>query len=216
VTPAQARRRQPSVLAAGLGVALLALAGCGAGRYNETFRERPSQDPTNADFGSIELRNAAIAHAAKAGEDVLASFSLYSRDATNSEPDVLVSVTARGLSDQPLQLESVDGGVATPVRQVPVLPQPGTGSRLYAAMIRDLAKPLLPATYHEMTFTFARAGAQTVQVPVRIIGEVAPGATSVPSFIPDSPHPVGSSLPFDSTPTPTPAAGTPTPVSGGG
>ena len=188
------------LLAGALGLTGV-LAGCGAGRYNQNFQEKAAIDPTNVDYGAIQVRNVALSAAADAGQAAVLTFSLYSRQVQDA--DALTSITIPSLAgEQPLELLKVAGGTSTPVRQIPIPTTASPGPATYAARITSLSAPIRPSTYVETVFTFARAGAQApIDVPVRRLGD-ATGPTAVPTVIPDVPHPQPTAK----------AAGSPTPT----
>lgn len=179
--------RRAAVLLAGIALVGTGAAGCGANRYSQTFREQASIDPTNADFGPIQLRNAALVAAADKGQDVLMQFSLYGRQAATA--DTLRQITIPELSSQPLQLLTVAGGRATPVQQIAIPSTTTPGPSTYAALVSGITSAVRPATYVKAVFAFSAAGVQApLDIPVLRPGEVG-SPTTIPTVVPDVPLP---------------------------
>lgn len=201
VTPARPlpQRRVGRLAATVLALAALAavaaaLTACGSGRYNVNFSERASIDSARDTIDGVELRNVIFSSPANQGQPALLIFSLYSR--VTGDGEMLQSVSAPSLSRQPMQLQQVTApGQQQDVSAIPVRLTTSTGSQQFAATLPSVGRALPPATYVDVTFTFAKRGPQVLQVPVRTIGAAPPGSTLVPGIVPDSPHPPASGLP---------------------
>lgn len=188
------KRPRPAALLVALGTAgVLALTGCGSGRYNQNFEQRAPVGGADLLLGDLELRNAYILSPAKVGGDALVVFSLFGR--AGAAPEQLTGVTLPSVSDAPLQLLQIEDGRQVPVPGIEVDAAQTTGERLYAASARRLKADLPPATYHDAVFDFSAHGPLTLRVPVRTIGQVQPGSTVLPSGFPDEPFPARDGLP---------------------
>ena len=192
------KRPRPASLIVVLGTAgVLALTGCGSGRYNQNFEQRAPVGGADLLISDLELRNAYILSPAKVGGDALVVFSLFGR--AGAAPEQLTGITLPSASDEPLQLLQIEDGRQVPVPDIDVDAMQTTGARLYAASARGLKADLPPATYHDAVFAFSAHGPLTLRVPVRTIGQVEPGSTVLPNGFPDVPFPARDGLPGGSS-----------------
>jgi copper(I)-binding protein len=167
-------KRRSSAVAAmatcGLAVSLV-LGGCSAGQVSQSATQEPAVNGTSGKAGPIALRNVHIRAAqttdyVRPGED--AELILVVANNSADVPDKLVSITSdvgtvslSGDGDVPvngvLVIGSPDGGV-TPLEAVE--------SADAAEAPIELSKPITNGLTYDFTFTFEKAGATTVAVPI--------------------------------------------------
>ena len=155
-------RRFPAALVAVL--LPLALTACGSSRSPHVYEDRPTVDAAQASFGDLAIRNVKIT-SPEEGEEVLPTGESATATATivnqGEAPDRLISVTTEAATS----VELVDGDGATAER----IDLPGlraVGESDFAVRLVGLTQALRPGQHVEMTFTFTRAGRQTLLVPV--------------------------------------------------
>lgn len=169
VTTVRARRTTTLLAAALLP---LTLAACGVGQDPQTYRQRSTQDATNADVRELALRDVAIqppgagTKELAAGSDALASLTIVS---TAGQPDRLLSVSSPAAAS----VDLVDGtGHVLPSEQIPG--QGSIGASDFGLVLRGLSAALRPGMYVAMTFVFERNGSTTLQVPVKVYDNPLP------------------------------------------
>jgi copper(I)-binding protein len=169
VTSVRARRTTTLLAAA---VVPLALTACGVGLDPQTYRERSTQDATNATVGDLALRNVAIAPPATGqaelgiGTDAHLTLAVVS---VSSTPDRLLSVSSPAASST----ELVDSS-GRPVTTVDIPANGTAGFGDFGVVLRGLTKAMRPGRYVEVTFTFNRNGRATLQVPVKVYDTPVP------------------------------------------
>lgn len=169
-------RRTTTVLAAAL--LPLALTACGVGLDPQTYRERTTQDATNAQAGTLALRNVAIQPPAK-GEAELGVGKAAQLTLTivnpSSEKDTLTAVSTPAASSTRL----VDGSG----HDVPSVGIPAEGSAAqgdFGVVLVGLTKALRPGVYIDVTFSFATNGRIKLSVPVKLYADPVPRASFQP------------------------------------
>lgn len=172
-------RRTTKFLAAGL--LPLVLTGCGVGLDPRTYRERTSQDATNAQAGDLALRNVAIQPPAKGqaelgvGTDARLTLSIVN---PGSDKDTLTAVSTPVASSTRL----VDGS-GREVAAVEVPAQGAADEGGFSVMLVGLTKPLRPGVYIDVTFSFATNGRIKLSVPVKLYAEPVPRASFEPKQV---------------------------------
>jgi copper(I)-binding protein len=153
------RRLVPAAL-----VVAFALAGCGTGLQNQTYKERSIRDFDNLTVGSLEVRNL--------GVDAPASGSVIAADEgtavvtgsvinTGDTADALTGATSTVAASAQLQLDGADVS-ADPV------PAGSDAGTTWAVVLTGLKKDLLVGTYVDVQLTFEKAGrTETLSIPVR-------------------------------------------------
>ncbi|EIV95383.1 copper chaperone PCu(A)C [Frankia sp. QA3] len=197
-----------------VGVALLAsvigsagLASCASGNDAMTNLSRTTTNSVAGSVGPITLRNIYVAGPVSQGDSAPIVSAFFN---AGGEPDTLVSVS------------SPEAGSGQPPKSADL---PAGGGRIFTAddsapALRDVKRNLLIGSQLPITFTFAKAGSVTLDVPVE---PPAPGASGAPGEIFESP--VAATSPAQQTPatesaTPTtgatasPAAGSASPTTG--
>lgn len=158
-------RRGAVALAA---VALLgapALAACASGNDAMTNLARTTTNTANGAVGTINLRNVYVAGPASQGGDAQVISALFNG---GTQDDSLVAIS------------SPDAAGGTPGNPATLAP---AGGQIYIAngaapTLTGLKKDLPVGAATKVTFTFAKAGAVTLDVPVE---EPLPGASAQPS-----------------------------------
>jgi len=156
--------------ACGIAAAVV-LSGCGAGQVSQTATQEPSVNGTNANVGTVALRNVHLRAVQttdylQPGRDVELIFTV-----ANNSPDVddkLVSVT----SD--VGTVSLSGDTTVPAGGVLVVGQPdGQTAALEAAEASEgakatvaLSKPITNGLTYDFKFAFEKSGETTVPVPI--------------------------------------------------
>jgi copper(I)-binding protein len=176
------RRIVGAVVAAG---AVFASASCAAGQQAQTAEEHPSIDGQNATIGSIQLVGVAIQPPSSpsyaAGASVPVSLAVVNNGAT---ADTLTSVTSPSFSGWGIVSTTAVASSTVSAKGTPTRIPPGSSLRLglhnlggtdpntpQTLVMSGLAKrssPLFPGSAVKLTFTFAKAGAKTVTVPVQL------------------------------------------------
>jgi copper(I)-binding protein len=156
--------------AGGLAVALT-LAGCSAGQVAQTAMQQPAINGTGATVGNIDLRNVHLRAAqssdyVRPGDPVELLFVAANNSAADG--DRLVSITS-DVGSVALVGDAVvrPGGtlvVGTPDLQISPLDAIEGAGTAEAAVV--LTKPINNGLTYPFTFTFERAGKQTVEVPI--------------------------------------------------
>ena len=165
-----------------LAVLVPALAGCEAGLNAPTLEYHPAAVGGYATHGGITIDNAFVL-GSSTGVAVPRASVFFS--VTSQDGDRLVSISAPGTAP----LVRIDGGA---VNLPPEMPADLTGP-VPTVVLTGLSSPLTAGSAITMTFSFARAGTITMQVPV----EAHAGEYSTFS-------------PPPSIPVPTPASASPT------
>jgi copper(I)-binding protein len=168
------RTRIPAMtagLAAGGLAVVVTLAGCSAGQVAQTAMQQPAINGTGAAVGNIELRNVHLRAAqssdyVRPGDPVELLFVAANDSA--AEGDRLVSITS-DVGSVALVGDAVvkPGGtlvVGTPDLQTSPLDAIEGAGTAEAAVV--LTKPISNGLTYPFTFTFERAGQQTVEVPI--------------------------------------------------
>lgn len=162
----------------GLAVtAALLASACAAGQQAQTADEKPTLDATNADVGDMALRAIAVEAPTKIsykpGDDAPISIVLVNN---GSKPDTLTSISSSQASGW-----STSGGAASQ-HSVPVAPASrvsfGVPESKGELQLTGLKRNLYPGESINIKFTFAKAGAVAVDVPVALTEE--PPEQSVP------------------------------------
>ncbi|MDT7540068.1 MAG: periplasmic copper chaperone [Actinomycetota bacterium] len=169
-------RRTTTLLAAGL--LPLALTACGVGLDPQTYRERTTQDATNAQAGALALRDVAIQPPA-AGQSELgvgtdAQLTMAIVNATGDK-DTLTGVSSPAASSAKL----VDGSG----HEVTSVDIPAKGSAEpgdFGVVLIGLTKALRPGVYVDVTFSFATNGKLTLSVPVKLYDHPVPRGSYEP------------------------------------
>ncbi|KJE24391.1 hypothetical protein FF36_01118 [Frankia torreyi] len=194
-----------------VGVALLAsvigsagLASCASGNDALTNLARTTTNSVAGSVGSITLRNVYVAGPVSQGDSAPIVSAFFNG---GGEPDTLVSVS------------SPEAGGGQPPKSAQLAPG---GGQIFIAdadapTLRGVQRNLLIGSQLPITFTFAKAGSVTLDVPVE---PAAPGASGAPTEATTSTQTpaTGSASPSAgaslSAHTATPAAGTATPAAG--
>jgi copper(I)-binding protein len=156
--------------ACGMAAAVV-LSGCGAGQVSQTATQEPSVNGTNANVGTVALRNVHLRAVqttdyVQPGRDVELIFT-----AANNSPDVndkLVSVTSN------VGTVLLSGDTSVPAGGVLVVGQPdGQTAALESAEASEaakatvaLSKPISNGLTYDVKFTFEKSGETTVPVPI--------------------------------------------------
>ncbi|MCM3925044.1 hypothetical protein ND748_25685 [Frankia sp. AiPs1] len=201
-----------------VGVALLAsvigsagLASCASGTDALTNLARTTTNSVAGSVGSITLRNVYLAGPVSQGGSAPIVSAFFNG---GDEPDTLVSVS------------SPEAGGGQPPRSAQLVPG---GGQIFIAdgsapTLRDVRRNLLIGSQLPITFTFAKAGSVTLDVPVEPPAPGASGApaeatasTQTPTAGPASPSAGAAPSAASATPsagTASPSAGTATPSAG--
>jgi copper(I)-binding protein len=169
-------RRTTTLLAAGL--LPLILTACGVGLDPQTYRERTTQDATNAQAGDLALRDVGI-QPPPAGQSELAmgadaQLTLAIVNPTGDK-DTLTGVKSPAASSTKL--------VDSSGHDVTSIDVPADGSvepGAFGVVLIGLTKALRPADYVDVTFSFATNGNIKLSVPVKIYDHPVPRASYEP------------------------------------
>jgi copper(I)-binding protein len=158
-------RRGAVMLAAATLLGAPALAACASGNDAMTNLARTTTNTANGAVGTINLRNVYVAGPVSQGGDAQVISALFNG---GSQDDSLVAISS------PDATGGTPGSPAT---------LPPAGSQIYIAngsapTLTGLKKSLAIGTATKVTFTFAKAGAVTLDVPVEA---PLPGASAAPS-----------------------------------
>jgi copper(I)-binding protein len=171
------RARRTTILLAAT-VLPLVLTSCGVGLDPLSYRERTTQDATNANVGDLALRDVAIQPPAAGqselgvGKDAQLTLAIVS---VGKDADTLTSVTTPAASST----ELVDGsGHAVTSVDIAALGSLGIGD--FGVVLRGLTKALRPGMYADVTFAFAKNGRVTLQVPVKVYDNPVPRDSFAP------------------------------------
>ncbi|WP_261555477.1 hypothetical protein [Frankia tisae] len=200
-----------------VGVALLAsvigsagLASCASGNDALTNFARTTTNSVAGSVGAITLRNVYVAGPVSQGDSAPVVSAFFN---AGGEPDTLVSVS------------SPETGGGQPPKQADI---PSGGGRIFIA---DASAPTLLGVTQNLpigsqlpiTFTFAKAGSVTLDVPVEPAAAGASGAPAETTASPNATATPGTTASPNATATPgttaspaqqTPAAGSATPSAG--
>jgi copper(I)-binding protein len=168
-------RTRTSAMTAGLAACGLAvvvtLAGCSAGQVAQTSVQQPAVNGTGATVGNIDLRNVHLrapqtSAYIQPGADVELLF--VAANGSAAEGDRLVSITTDvGAVALVGETRIAPGGtlvVGTPDLQPSPLSTTEAAGTAEAAVA--LTKPISNGLTYGFTFTFEKAGQQTVEVPI--------------------------------------------------
>ena len=165
-------------LAAPLALGALALTACGVGLDPQTYKERTTQDATNAQAGDLALRDVAIAPPAKGeselgvGTDAQLTLSIVN---PSGDKDTLTGVSSPAASGAKL----VDGS-GHEVTSVDVPAEGAAEAGDFGVVLLGLTKPLRPGMYVDVTFAFTTNGKLTISVPVKLYGAPVPRSSFAP------------------------------------
>ncbi|MCW2614014.1 MAG: hypothetical protein JWN08_1008 [Frankiales bacterium] len=168
------RRLAPLRLGAA-GLLALALTGCGAGLEAQTYQTRTVADATNANLGTLSVRNLAVRPPAggrvhEAGSDARGSFTVAN---TGTEPDVLLEITSPAASEVVL----LSGGAPKELD----VPARGTTGSEGSFILRGLTSDVGTGEVVTVTMRFERAGTLEAIVPVQTSGRTdRPARTGEP------------------------------------
>ncbi|MDT3441718.1 hypothetical protein [Pseudofrankia sp. BMG5.37] len=170
VAPARSLRRGAAALAAAALLCTPALAACASGTDAMTGLARTTTNTANGAVGTIDLRNVYVAGPAKSGEDAQVISALFNG---GGEADELVGVSSP---------DAAGGSPGSPATLPPA------GGQIYIAngsapSLTGLKKDLPVGSATKVTFTFAKAGSVTLDVPVE---EPLPGASGTPTATPSA------------------------------
>jgi copper(I)-binding protein len=172
------------------------LTGCGAGQDSQTASQQAAVNGTSAGVGTVELRNVHL-RAPQTGDYVRpgadAELLFVAINGAPATGDRLVSVTS-DIGTVALTGQTTLAPAGTLVVGTPDL-QPSPLDATEAAATGEaqvaLTKPITNGLLYPFTFTFEKAGSQTVQVPISA-GETprrsAAGANDLPNRKPEPPH----------------------------
>jgi copper(I)-binding protein len=180
--------------------AALLTAACAAGEHAATSEEKPSLDGTQGKVGSIQLEGVALHAPTKSsysrGDDV--GLAVYIANNGRSS-DTLTKVTSPAFTGgwavtstgSPSATTSASPSSAATPQQIGAgaalglgltnLTPDGTGSP-HSLVLKGLAAssaPLYPGSTVKITFSFARAGQTTLNVPVQITAQ--PNTQTLPA-----------------------------------
>ena len=172
------------ILFGALAVLVPALAGCEAGLNAPTLEYHPAAFGGYAAHNGITIDNAFVL-ASTTGVAVPRAGVFFS--VTSQDGDRLVSISAPGTAP----LVRIDGGA---VNLPPEMPADLTGP-VPTVVLTGLSSPLTAGSAITMTFSFARAGTITMQVPV----EAHAGEYSTFSPPPSIPAPTPKASPSPTT-----------------
>jgi copper(I)-binding protein len=150
------------------------LSACGAGKHALQYQESSSQDAVSATVGSVTVRNVFFIAPVAKGMTAILSASLNT--VTPGDDDLVNVVTPFSTRVAVAQGGSPVSRVQVTATSVPVV-----------VSLSGVTQALAAASYYPVTFSFARAGDVTLNVPVLRAGVVAGDATSVPTAIPERP-----------------------------
>ncbi|MBL7493010.1 hypothetical protein I6A60_38860 [Frankia sp. AgB1.9] len=158
-------RRGAVMLAAAALLGAPALAACASGNDAMTNLARTTTNTANGAVGTINLRNVYVAGPVSQGGDAQVISALFNG---GSQDDSLVAISSP---------DATGGTPGSPATLAPA------GGQIYIAngsapTLTGLKKSLAIGTATKVTFTFAKAGAVTLDVPVEA---PLPGASAAPS-----------------------------------
>ena len=169
-------RRTTTLLAAGL--LPLALTACGVGLDPQTYRERTTQDATNAQAGGLALRNVAIQPPDQGqaevgvGMDAQLTLSIVN---PGTQQDTLTRVSSPAASAT--KLVDSSGHEITSV-EVPSEGAAEAGD--FGVVLVGLTKAIRPGMYVDVTFSFATNGRLELSVPVKLYANPVPRKSFAP------------------------------------
>ena len=183
--PVSARRR----VVAGVGVAVAAAlltSACAAGQDAQTANQKPTLDGTNVSVGAIDLRGLSI----EAPSGV--SYAPGSNPAiklvlvnSGHSTDQLTSITSSDASGWGTAIGTTGTGTTstTPVDLTPgARVSYGVPEATNSLLLLNTKTTLYPGTTIPVTFTFAKAGSVSVDVPVHLTeGSQSPSYVPAPS-----------------------------------
>ncbi len=182
--------------ALGLALAVLMSASCAAGQHAATSEEVSVVDATNGSVGSIKLAAVAIQPPAgssyAAGSNAELALVIVNQ---GTSADTLSGVSSPAYSGWGIVDTAAASTTAVSSVGTPTSIAPGTSLRLGLSnlspsaptspktlVLSSLAKkssPLFPGSSVRITFSFARAGATTLTVPVQLTS--APNQSTIPA-----------------------------------
>jgi copper(I)-binding protein len=168
-------RTRTSAATAGLAVgalaAAMALSGCSAGQVSQMATQAPAVNGTAATIGSIELRNVHIRAVQdtdyiRPGSDVELLF--VAANNSSADGDRLVSITSEVGTVQLSGDTEIKPGLALVVGTPDLQPSPldaTEGDETAEAQV-TITEDITNGLTYPFTFTFEKAGEQTVLVPI--------------------------------------------------
>ena len=191
-------RLRSGVAAVALALGASLLAGCAAGQISQTVDQVPGVDGGQGSVGQVAVHNALLAtpDGANYPKGSSAPLTLWISNDAGSD-DTLTSIsTAAGTV-------KIDGTATVPARSIVEV---GGDDSALTATVTDLTEELKYGISVPMTFTFAHAGTLTVNIPIEIPQERAPGMTTniYPEEQPNlwesgEPHPANLTSPAPTT-----------------
>jgi len=168
--PPRSLRRGAAALAAAALLCAPALAACASGTDAMTNLARTTTNTANGAVGTIDLRNVYVAGPVETGGDAQVISALFNG---GSEDDELVGISSP---------DAAGGKPGSPATLAPA------GGQIYIAngsapALTGLKKDLPVGSATKVTFTFAKAGSVTLDVPVE---KPAPGASASPTATPSA------------------------------
>lgn len=179
--------RRAALLAA-TGLAFASLAGCGAGQQAATAEQVAATYGAGGQVGEMEVQNAQFVYRRPVPGDVVyaegASAPLrVSIVNTGGLPDRLVAVESPVAATVVITGETLvpGGGVLTAGYVEPLASVPTPDTREIEIVFQDLTIPLRAGLTYPVAFTFERAGALAIAVPIAYPEDVpAPRAGEEP------------------------------------
>ncbi|MBV9291318.1 MAG: copper chaperone PCu(A)C [Frankiales bacterium] len=172
----------------------VAAAGCGAGRNNETNKERSTPFSGSGDAGAIAVRAVRLVPAGAASSGAAATpGTVNSGTPSTAQAYLTLTIVNTGQNDDALTNATIPGGqiapsgagpssLALPAQGTVQFGDPDTGSTGAALAVSGLSTPLLVGTVTRVTLTFQSGGSVTVQAPVMSAGSYGgTGATATVS-----------------------------------
>jgi copper(I)-binding protein len=156
-------------------VALLSLplaSACGAGKNNETDRERATPYVANADAGTIAVRAIRVVPETDSTGYLIAA--VVNR---GTAPDTLTNATVGGSAVTP---NGVSGFTIDPTHSLVFSTPDVSGTDAATLEITASPAPLTVGTTVPVTFTFENAGTVRVDAPIKSPEQVGSTATAAP------------------------------------
>jgi copper(I)-binding protein len=150
-------------------------AGCGAGKDNETEKERATPYSANADVQDIAVRAVRLVASDSASAQGYLLAVLVNK---GSDPDTLTNATVTGGTVQPAGAASSD--LTVPANDSVLFGDPDLGDTGPALAISGLTEPLQLGTTMHVTLVFSTSGTATLDVPVLSSDDVGTTSTAAP------------------------------------
>lgn len=162
---------------AAIALSAVLASGCGTGLHAVTYTEHGREDGATANLGGltgIAIRNLHILPPTSGLVIPVGATAEVTGGLVNdgAEPDALIGASSDAAGSVQLTL------AGTPTSSVPLPPQ-DAAIQDWTLVLSNLNRPLLAATYVNVTLDFQRAGRITLQVPVR------PGDSGLASRTPE-------------------------------